>query len=259
MDRARSFARALAALAVVLLSVLIPLSLSLYVENCKIKHELSKLRDEVRRLEIENRILRDRLKCRGMAFDYLEGRLLNLSVKLAIAEDERERLKMEVSELRETVRDLRKIIKAYEEVPKNYYSYDKDLLRIFLKHVVIPHGYKKDVFDCSEISSFMEWLLENYGFHAKIAVGERDGVGHAWVIVCFNGSSCYVDFRCNGSSCYPVIAGDEKRYKVRMVFESVYDAIRAYGGTGEWDWWRVLGFPKVRSKDCSSKVTSSTS
>jgi hypothetical protein len=43
--------------------------------------------------------------------------------------------------------------------------------------------YKVNVFDCSEMSARVCECLDRMGFDARIAVGNYNGVGHAWVYV----------------------------------------------------------------------------
>lgn len=45
--------------------------------------------------------------------------------------------------------------------------------------------YQEDVFDCSEMSAYLEWYLENEGWHTIIVVGDSPfGAGrHAWLLV----------------------------------------------------------------------------
>ena len=44
--------------------------------------------------------------------------------------------------------------------------------------------YQEGVFDCSEMSAYLEWYLENEGWHAKIVVGDSpSGRRHAWLLV----------------------------------------------------------------------------
>jgi hypothetical protein len=49
----------------------------------------------------------------------------------------------------------------------------------------IEGTYQTDIFDCSEMAAYLEWNLENEGYHAIIITGESpDGIGkHAWVLV----------------------------------------------------------------------------
>jgi len=45
--------------------------------------------------------------------------------------------------------------------------------------------YKEGVFDCSEMSAYLEWYLENEGWHSVIVTGDSPlGSGqHAWLLV----------------------------------------------------------------------------
>ena len=45
--------------------------------------------------------------------------------------------------------------------------------------------YQEGVFDCSDMSAYLEWYLENEGWHAKIVLGDSlSGSGkHAWLLV----------------------------------------------------------------------------
>ena len=57
-----------------------------------------------------------------------------------------------------------------------------DGLIFFLDQLEFPE-YREGVFDCSESSSLLEWLLEGAGFHAYIARKSDSYTGHAWVQV----------------------------------------------------------------------------
>ncbi|MEA1964035.1 MAG: hypothetical protein U9O41_02785 [Candidatus Aerophobetes bacterium] len=53
----------------------------------------------------------------------------------------------------------------------------------------MPKGYTPDVFDCSEMTAYLEWALEDAGYKAVIATGCPTGgspkskMKHAWVLV----------------------------------------------------------------------------
>ena len=49
----------------------------------------------------------------------------------------------------------------------------------------IEGTYVEDEFDCSEMSAYIEWRLENAGFHTVIIVGQCpwSGGAHAWLLV----------------------------------------------------------------------------
>lgn len=50
----------------------------------------------------------------------------------------------------------------------------------------IEGTYVEGKFDCSEMSAYIEWRLENEGFHTVIVVGQSPSnpeAGHAWLLV----------------------------------------------------------------------------
>jgi len=76
-------------------------------------------------------------------------------------------------------------------LPEGYYSaakdyapkvnkHDRETLEKLLMEIKLP-PYKRNVFDCTEASSFVEWYLEGAGFHTFIACSLS--IHHAWVIV----------------------------------------------------------------------------
>jgi len=80
-------------------------------------------------------------------------------------------------------------------ISKNYYKKDKlpnrpntySNLKKFLKSRVGLSGYNINKYDCSEMSAFLEWRLEDAGFDAYIAEGpvpwdKKKGL-HAWIFV----------------------------------------------------------------------------
>lgn len=80
------------------------------------------------------------------------------------------------------------------KVPIGYYDdyeykYENSLegLNEFLNfEFELPVNYEINVFDCSESSAYLEWMLEKYGFDTQIAVGRAPfdkSVYHAWVLV----------------------------------------------------------------------------
>ncbi|MHC1566938.1 MAG: hypothetical protein ACXQTD_04275 [Candidatus Syntropharchaeia archaeon] len=105
----------------------------------------------------------------------------------------------------------------------------------------MPHPYEKSVFDCSEMSAYTEWYLENHGFRADIVVNRFPTGNHAYVIAYVDGGVYPIEttteplhFYTNSSYCLYI------HYKKR--FETIYDAVD-YAGIDEWDWWAVV--PKV--------------
>ncbi len=98
--------------------------------------------------------------------------------------------------------------------------------------------YQFGLLDCSEMSAYLEWHLENEGWHALIVVGDSpSGSGrHAWLLV---------ETRLNGympveSTIMRVVVCEDPNYynyfKYDRIFETIQDAL-AYSAT-EFDWWQ---------------------
>jgi len=89
--------------------------------------------------------------------------------------------------------------KGRNPIPKGYYTVDLEPdrtntytnLEKYMKNFFHIHRYKRDVYDCSEMSAFLEHMLEDAGFDAYIAIKRQWGKnpktgkieGHAWVLV----------------------------------------------------------------------------
>ena len=70
--------------------------------------------------------------------------------------------------------------KAAKEYAPKVSKHDGENLTKLLMGIKLP-PYKRDVFDCTEASSFLEWYLEGAGFHTYIACSLS--IHHAWVMV----------------------------------------------------------------------------
>jgi len=98
--------------------------------------------------------------------------------------------------------------------------------------------YQEGVFDCSEMSAYLERKLENEGWHTKIIVGDSPfGSGqHAWLLVeTSNGKYMPVE-----STNMAVVLWDsphfDNYFKYDRSFEAIQDALK-YSETG-FDWWK---------------------
>jgi len=174
----------------------------------------------------------------------LEDEKLGLITKVENLRTENEELRSQLSELQVKISELEDKLRLYKQVPHSYYSTNffpeqgntVEDLRAFLSKLKIPHKYEKGVFDCSEISAYVEWILEDAGFDAYIVLAED----HAWNMVKVAGATYYVDL----SSGKPYIFKSDKRYsKIIKVFKNIYEAVDYYRSVKEWDWWSVAGFP----------------
>jgi len=175
-----------------------------------------------------------------------------------------ESLQEKVNELEEKVNELEYLLRQYEKVPHNYYETNyfasngtaKELKGILRQaHDMLSRDYKAGVFDCSESAAFIEWVLEDAGYDAYIAVGPapwdpKSGY-HAWVIAYTrDGYVAAVECTITTSSRiwlelelldYGIIYGNDPNAKgyyegYDYLFKNIYQAIR-YFGAFEWNWW----------------------
>jgi hypothetical protein len=98
--------------------------------------------------------------------------------------------------------------------------------------------YQEGVFDCSEMSAYLEWKLENEGWHTKIIVGDSPfGSGrHAWLLVeTSNGKYMPVE-----STNMAVVLWEspyfDNYFKYDHSFETIQETL-VYSET-EFDWWK---------------------
>lgn len=117
--------------------------------------------------------------------------------------------------------------------------------------------YNLGEFDCSEMASFLQWKLKNYGFNAKICVSHnfRGKGGHAWVAVDIprkNVSSLryYVepissnvgDFNFMIIKPYSGYVRDYGNYDA--IYNSIYDLAKKEP-IYEYDWWTELNYTEI--------------
>ena len=98
--------------------------------------------------------------------------------------------------------------------------------------------YEEGVFDCSEMSAYLEWYLENEGWNAIIIAGDSPfGSGyHAWLLV-ETSTDQYMPVE---STNIEIVWWDDPYFDNYWIydyeFETIDDAL-AYSET-EFDWWK---------------------
>ncbi len=117
-------------------------------------------------------------------------------------------------------------------------KYGVDNLVNELNGLVWIKDYQEGVFDCSEMSAYLEWHLENEGWHTIIAVGDSPfGSGrHAWLLVETTVDK-YMPVESTGMTV--VMWSDshfDNYFKYDHSFETIQEAL-AYNET-EFDWWQ---------------------
>ena len=174
-------------------------------------------------------------------------------------------LTQRINELEEKVNELENLLKQYEQVPHGYYETDLfhsdrtagDIINVLRQaHQMLARDYKEDVFDCSESAAFIEWVMEDAGYDARIAVGpapwDPKAGYHAWVIVYTrDGYVAAIEPTITTSSrtplelellSYGIIYGNDEYAKgyyegYDHLFKNIYYAIRYCGSVEEWNWW----------------------
>ena len=98
--------------------------------------------------------------------------------------------------------------------------------------------YQEGVFDCSEMSAFLERHLENEGWHAKIILGDSpsDSGRHAWLLV-ETSEGKYMPVE---STNIEVVWWEnpyfDNYWEYDYEFETIQEAIDYY--ESEFDWWK---------------------
>jgi hypothetical protein len=102
------------------------------------------------------------------------------------------------------------------------------------------HPYEENVFDCSEMSAYLEWHLENEGWNALIVAGEApwDGGGHAWLLV-ETSEGQYMPVE---STTIEIVWWEDPNFDNYFIydytFETIQEAVDYY--ESEFDWWNSL-------------------
>ena len=102
-------------------------------------------------------------------------------------------------------------------------------LREVLKGIKYPHSYEECVFDCSEMSAYTEWFLENKGFDTVICANKT--WGHAYVRTYINGKNVNIE-------CIPPvhIASSERYNHPEDIYVDIFEALDS-NYPWEFDWW----------------------
>lgn len=153
--------------------------------------------------------------------DYYEGQIASL------------RSQMEI--LRQ-IAEENKFMFYYASLAKQRYGVD-DLKEYLDRWEWIEGAYTMGVFDCSEMSAYLEWRLENEGYHTVIAVGEAPwGNGyHAWLLVEVEPEG-YMPVE---ATTYDLVKWDDPYFDnyfvYEQIFETIHDALEY--NYEEFDWW----------------------
>ena len=117
---------------------------------------------------------------------------------------------------------------------------------------------EKRVFDCSEMSAYMEWYLENHGFDTVIYTNSTQE--HAWVVargvwveergpdfITFIPVQYNVAIECTPP--IPRIATSSSYHYPEIMYEDIYEAMEGEH-PWEFDWWNIL--PEIANTEVTS-------
>ena len=123
----------------------------------------------------------------------------------------------------------------YVPTPK---TYGTAALQESLQSRKWKEGYSEDDFDCSKMSSYLEWRLENQGYHTYIVGGvSPDGSGrHAWLLV-ETSAGGYTPVEATQRSIVDRSSPYFNNYfRYEFYFETIQEAV-AYNPT-DFEWWK---------------------
>jgi len=136
-------------------------------------------------------------------------------------------------------------------IPSPYYAKVDPWLdhSIFGIETLIGSGilrkYDVNVFDCSEMAAYLEWMLEKQGFDSKICLADKfanGSISHAWVAIDIPPRRYYVEPTAvnSGGFFFSTIKPYDGNYKdysrYDAIYEDIYEATKS-NPVSEFDWW----------------------
>lgn len=126
-------------------------------------------------------------------------------------------------------------------IPNDYYSQDCELptdqsMQEYLANSEWVDDYDAGGWDCSQMAAYMEFMLENCGYHTVIREADLQGeqYGHAWILVKFRQG--WLAYECTGRywvypdeatarsyDPYGTVHWNPSKYDAGMQYESIYD------------------------------------
>jgi len=119
------------------------------------------------------------------------------------------------------------------------------------------YQYEANAWDCSQMAAYMEWMLENCGYHVVIRLADVEGKenGHAWILVEFEQGM--LAYECTGrywvypskeiGRSYNSDSYNPSMYYAGIEYESIYNIRDDYKGyidgeeafLEEFGWWII--------------------
>ncbi len=136
------------------------------------------------------------------------------------------------------ISDIKSVPESYSAsesyyIPEERQNKSISELRAVLTEIEYPHSYKENVFDCSEMTAYCEWFLENRGYKTVICTNET--WRHAYVRV-ENLDEGFVYVECVP----PIHITNDTRYaEPEGIYEDIEDALKDYPYEFDW-WWGIV-------------------
>ncbi len=192
------------------------------------KAELSKVRNDL--AQTTNELWAAKAELSNVRND-----LAQTTNKLTQSEAAVTRYMAQVSSLTKVAED-NKFYFYYVKPKQQFGVYELDS---FVKVLVWRKEYQLNIFDCSEMSAYLERDLEDAGFHTRIAVGKTPGkpeIRHAWLLVEAEAGKYMPVEATNLSVVFWENSYFNDYFKYDRSFETIQEAL-AYS-SADFDWWK---------------------
>jgi len=232
----------LAIVAVVLTTsnLLVYISLSKQIAN--LKTDKKNLNIQVSTLRTEKSNLNTDISNLQSAIALLEAENNNLQSEKSDLQSEIEDLESEVSDFEREINWLRQVAEEdnfqfyYASLTKQRYGVD-DLEEYLDRWEWTEESYVEGVFDCSEMSAYIEWRLENEGYHTYIVCGESpwgDGY-HAWLLA----ETSEGEYMPVEATQYELVKWSSPYFDNYFIYDHLFETIQDAldYNYSEYDWW----------------------
>jgi len=232
----------LAGLAAMLImsNVLVYVSLQRQIDS--LESDNTELNTQTSSLQTEKNSLKDQVSALRADKLELQSQVNALEMENSQLEGETDSLESEITDLEWEIFHLQQSAEEgqfefyYASRAKQRFGVD-DLDEYLDRWEWIEGTYVKGVFDCSEMSAYMEWRLENEGYNTVIVCGESPWGGgyHAWLLV-ETSEGAYMPVEATE---FDVVwwsdAYFDNYFEYDHLFENIHEALDY--SYNEFDWW----------------------
>ena len=208
---------------------------NLQTENDSFQASIVSLQSEVSNLTIAKGSLQSELASLTQNNTDLQSQIDDLMEEIDDMELEIWDLEWEIYNLQQTAEENRFEFYYASLAKQRFGVYDLD--EYLDRWEWIEGTYVKGVFDCSEMSAYIEWRLENEGYNTYIVCGESPWGGgyHAWLLV-ETSEGAYMPVEATE---YDVVWWSDlyfdNYFEYDYLFETIRDALDY--SYSEFDWW----------------------